>query len=204
MKNMKLFRFLSAATILTALSITLSINTYARVKPSQTQPDSTTVRLADRLEHGSWIFVPKTFTGTNDVRLEFYSDSKDSRDRVTLAGDAISININFIDANRVASAMTPHQMGRAVAGAAAAVRLNGSLPNYVDITGAVKSKEVSIDRKGRYITVEIHYDIENSNIFNVSSSATANLSVDTRYMTAHLIFRNMNVDGTMEGNITIF
>lgn len=196
---MKYIRFIFAIVAVSVFSTFTAVPANAKDDKHQAQLDSLAAKLADRLENNGWALIPDRFTGTNNVVAEFFSTPGNC---VTSAGDAIVISLNFIGAKISAAATTPHQRGRALAGAAASARYGSGLPDYVKTKGKIIEKKVTIGKKSKSVTLEIKYDIEDSNLNQPSSTARATLYLNTKNMTARMVFTNMNLDGTLEGDIS--
>lgn len=197
MKRLKLL--LSFSIVL--LSLSISVSAEAKDNKNQVQLDSMATRLAERLDTCAWRLIPDRFTGSNNVRIEL----KDVQDNdVSVFANIISINLNFVGARTSAMASSPHQKGRALVGAAAAVQINGYLPDHINVKGRIEQKKVTIGKKSKTVSVEIRYIIEDSNINQLSSTAKVILTVNTANMSSHLVFYNMNLDGNMEGRIKMF
>lgn len=205
MKNnqhtMKLHKLIIVAAAMLAIAFSTAITANAKVKVDQDKLDTLAVRLADRLENGGWKFVPTRFTGTNNISADFLG--RDGN-KVVSMGEGILIYIDFIGSRISSNAATPRQMGRAIAGAAVSARYGSGLPNYVKTKGKIEEKKVTIGRKSRSVEIEIKYTVEETNLSLLSSVATAHLFVDTVNMTARLTFYNMNVDGTLDGDVQLF
>lgn len=168
---------------------------------SQAQLDSLASQLVEQLENGGWKFVPDSFTGTNNIYADFLNRDDNS---IISMNDVILIILNFNGARFSAAASTPHQRGRALAGAVASYRYNSGLPDYINTKGSIVSKEISIGRKSKTVEVNLQYRIEESNIHQPSSMARVTLYINTVDHSTRLVFYNMNLDGDMQGNITIF
>lgn len=196
---MKYIRFIFAIVAVSVFSIFTAIPANARDDARQAQLDSLATKLADRLENNGWAFVPDRFTGMNNVTVEFFSTPGNC---VTSVGDAIVISLNFIGAKVSAAAATPHQKGRALAGAAASARYGSGLPDHVSTTGKIIDKKVTIGKKSKSVTLEIKYDIEDSNLNQPSSTSRATLYINTKNLTARMVLTNMSLDGTLEGAIS--
>lgn len=197
---MRRFVFFLTTVALFTLSSLMSITTDAREKGDQKQLDSATIRLVERLEHGSWSFIPSSFTGSNNIFADF-NDTQDNR--IVVSDDTFLINLDFFGARITSGASTPLQRGRAVATAAAAAHLNGSLPNHINSVGEITERNASVDKKGRNITLEIRYIIEGSNVSLASPSTSASFRINTSTLMSTVIFNNMNLEGTLEGRIIL-
>lgn len=197
MKTFKLFAGIIAIAVLLNAGPALA---GSKIKISQAQMDSLATSLAERLENGAWEFVPDRFTGTNNIILEFYDTPNNA---ITCMDNAILVSLNFIGTRVNAGAAAPHQRGRAAVGAAAVVNHRGMLPDYVKTHGEVVDKKVTIGKKSKSVTLEIRYNIEESNIDMPSSTTRIKLYVNTLDLSTRVTLFNMNLDGDMDGNLTL-
>lgn len=198
MKRHKYAIALITVAFLQALS---SFQADAKDNANQAKMDSLAVRLAQRLESGAFTFTPTRFTGSNNVCADFLDGQSNS---ISVVDDKIIIKLDFIGARITSMASTPHQRGRALATAAAAVHLNGMLPRYVNTIGRIEEKETSIGRKSKWVTLKIYYIVEETDLDSGSSTATADLSIDTVNLTARLSFYKMNLEGSFDGKIKLY
>lgn len=198
MKSIKLAAAFLAVTILSALS---SFPAGARDNASQAKMDSLAVQLVQRLESGAFTFIPTKFTSSNNVCANFLDENTNA---ITVMDDKIFIKLDFVGASITSMPATPHQRGRALATAVAAVHMNGMLPRYVNTVGKIEEKETSIGRKSKWVTLKIHYTIEETDLDLSSSFAVADLSIDTVNLTARLSFYKMNLEGSFDGRIKLY
>lgn len=197
---MKPYKFLIALCCAAFITVNCPLSASAKVNNNQEQLDSMAVSLAKRLEAGAFQFTATKFTGTNNICADYLDEQKNT---VIVKNDDILIRLDFVGARISAAEATPHQRGRAIAGAAAAVHFGGMLPNYVKVTGKIDEKSASIGRKSKSVTLKITYTIEDTNLDLLSAGATADLFVNTINHTARIVFHNMNLDGTLEGKIIL-
>lgn len=189
--------FLLSCT-LSALFILNPVTIEAREKQDKAQQDSIAAKLVERFEAASWKFVPRNFTGANNIDVDFINSSSNS---VTAIGDIIVVNLDFIGARVSAAGTTRHQRGRALAEAATAVRYNGRIPDYIRTTGEITDKEVIVKKKS--INIKIKYIITESNLSRPRSTAEATLYINPGDLSCRLVLGGIDVDGDFEGKITL-
>lgn len=197
---MKRCRFFFATVAILALSSLFSTTTDAREKVDQKQLDSAIIRLVERLEHGPWSFVPSRYIGSNNIYADF---NEAHSNRIVVTDDTFLINLDFVGARITSGASTPLQKGRAVGTAVASAHLNGALPDHVKSTGEIQEIKASVDKKAKYITLEIRYSIDDSNVHRVSPFVSASFHINTSTLMSTVVFDNMNLEGTLEGRVIL-
>ena len=197
---MKRLRIIFVFLAVAAFSLLFSGVAAAKGKVGQAQLDSIAATLATRIENGAWTFVPTRFTGSNNVCVEFLDANNN---RVSSMEDVLMINLDFIGARIVPMASTPHQKMRAMVNAAEVRQLNSVLPNNVRVQGKVTGREVKIGKNSKSVTLVLKYDIGDSNLNQMHNHAEVSLRINTASLVSTLVFYNMDIEGTMEGKVTL-
>ena len=200
-KQIDMKRFFIIIAAVAALS-TISFSATGKDKsPKQAQLDTIATVLAAKLQTCNWKFVPDEFTSRNNVDVDFLDVDANS---FLCVGNQLTVNIEFMGARVTAMAQTPMQRGRTIAGAAAAVKFNGGLPNYVKTVATVTRREVYVSKNSKTVTLEFEYNVDDSNLDLPSGSVTGKIYIDTRDFNCRMDCYDMNMSGDFRGKIYLF